>query len=82
VDFSSKFFIISAIFLLAVLVNLPFGFMRSRVKKFSLKWMIYVHLPVPLVILARLFSQIEFHYIPLFIVGGIIGQLCGGKIKA
>lgn len=81
-DFSSKIFVISAIFCLAVIVNLPFGFLRSRVKKFSLKWMIYVHLPVPLIILARVFSQIEFHYVPLFLLGGIIGQLCGGKIKA
>lgn len=81
-DFSSKIFVIAAIFCLAVLINLPFGFLRSRVKKFSLKWMIYVHLPVPLIILARVFSQIEFHYVPLFLIGGIIGQLCGGKIKA
>ena len=33
-----------------LVLNLPFGFWRSRVKKFSVPWFLAIHLPVPMII--------------------------------
>ncbi|MBI3592017.1 MAG: hypothetical protein HY099_00770, partial [Nitrospirae bacterium] len=47
---------------------------------YSRKWFLYVHMPVPLVILARIITHTDYKFIPLFILAAIVGQLCGGKI--
>lgn len=69
------------IMLFTFILNLPFGYFRSRSKKYSLKWFIYVHLPVPLVIIARLISNADYKFIPLFIISAIFGQFFGGKLE-
>lgn len=74
--------LITAIFCLTVIINVPFGYLRSKAKKFSLKWLLYIHLPVPFIFMARTFSHIGYQYIPIFIVAGVIGQICGGKIES
>ncbi len=64
-------------------LNLPFGFLRGRQKKFSFKWFLYIHLPVPLVILVRIFSHIGFalYTYPLFVAAFFLGQFLGKKIN-
>ncbi len=69
------------IIVLAFVLNLPFGYLRSRSKKYSLKWFIYIHMPVPIVVLARLISQTDYNFIPLFIIAAIVGQFFGGKLE-
>ena len=63
-------------------LNLPFGYFRSRSRKYSLKWFLYIHVPVPLVIIARLVSQTDYKFIPIFVIAAVVGQLCGGRIGA
>lgn len=77
-----KFLPVIGIFTLALIVNLPFGYLRQKSRKYSLKWFLYIHLPVPLIILARLLSHIDFKYIPLFLAAGVVGQFCGGKLES
>lgn len=67
--------------LLAFIINLPFGFYRAGVRKFSWRWLLAVHLPVPLIIAARLTSGIGWGYIPVLIVFAVLGQLLGGMIR-
>ncbi len=31
-------------------INIPFGYWRANVKKFSLQWILAVHIPVPFII--------------------------------
>lgn len=75
--------LIFALFLVA-LINIPFGYWRANVRKFSLPWFFAVHLPVPLV--AYLRSQ--FHYgsivitIALFVGAYFGGQFLGARISA
>ena len=38
-------------------LNLPFGFWRAGVRKFSLPWFLAVHAPIPLVVGLRLGSD-------------------------
>lgn len=73
------FFATLAIFI----VNLPFGYWRANVKKFSRPWFLAVHIPVPIVILIRIFSNIGFalYTYPILVGAFFLGQFFGGKIK-
>jgi hypothetical protein len=64
------------------LLNLPFGYWRAHVRKFSAQWILAVHLPVPLVIACRIFSGLGWHLItfPVVIGAFFCGQLVGGKL--
>lgn len=74
-----KLLIISAIVLT---FNIPFGYWRANVKKFSLQWVLSVHIPVPFIIALRIFSHIGFiWYTYLFLVSAFfIGQKLGAFI--
>ncbi|HHN66277.1 MAG TPA: hypothetical protein ENK09_13050 [Nitrospirae bacterium] len=63
------------------MLNLPFGLLRSKCRKYSFKWFLYIHLPIPVVFLARVTSHLDYHYIPLFLIAAILGQLIGGRIN-
>ena len=65
------------------LLNLPFGYWRSRVRKFSAQWMLAIHLPVPLVIACRVFSGLGWQLIsfPVMIGAFFGGQFLGGWIS-
>jgi hypothetical protein len=79
-DFSSRIVIVAMIFAFTVLINLPFGYLRKKTKRYSLKWFLCIHIPIPFIFLARVLSQLDFRFIPLFIVAAIIGQVWGGKM--
>ena len=65
------------------LFNIPFGYWRSNVKKFSLQWVMAIHLPVPFVIALRYASGIGFAFItyPVLVTAFFLGQFSGSKIK-
>lgn len=65
-----------------LLINLPFGWWRSRVRKFSLQWFLSVHLPVPLVIAVRVFGGLgwEIKTYPCLVGAYCAGQLLGSRI--
>lgn len=70
------------IFIVAIsvfLINLPFGFWRSKVKKFSPQWFLAIHLPVPFIILLRIYSNVgfEFYTYPILIGSFFLGQFLG-----
>jgi hypothetical protein len=71
------------LFLVAVSVfifNLPFGYWRANVKKFSIQWILAIHLPVPFVIALRLLSGIGFQFITYpILVGAFFGGQFAGK---
>jgi hypothetical protein len=62
-----------------LILNLPFGYWRANVNKFSLQWVLAIHLPVPLVIAVRLMSGLSFQLItyPILIAAFFGGQLAG-----
>ena len=63
-------------------LNLPFGYWRARVPKFSRQWILAVHIPVPLVIACRLLSGLGFQLItyPVMVGAFFMGQFVGGKL--
>ncbi len=71
---------INELMLLVFIINLPFGYMRSKAAKFSRQWMMAIHLPVPFVFLLRIFSGLNWTVIPLLVLSDVAGQLAGGKL--
>jgi hypothetical protein len=60
--------------ILVFIFNIPFGYWRTNVKKFSLQWALAVHIPVPFIIFARIYSDIGFAwYTYVFLVGAFFG---------
>jgi hypothetical protein len=67
--------------LFAFLINLPFGYFRSRSRRYSLKWFLSIHIPIVFIVAARLLSNIDFVFVPLFIAATVAGQLFGGRLS-
>ncbi|NJD76489.1 MAG: hypothetical protein FIB08_05255 [Candidatus Methanoperedens sp.] len=72
---------INELMLIVFLINLPFGYIRSNSTKFSRKWIMAIHIPVPFVFLLRMISGLNWTVIPLLILSDIAGQFAGGKLK-
>ena len=68
--------------LLVFLINLPFGYWRGNVQKFSTEWFMAVHIPVPLIIALRVLSGLgwEFKSFPVLIGSFFLGQLLGSGV--
>jgi hypothetical protein len=75
--------VIWIIALAIVVLNLPFGFWRAGVRKFSWQWFVAVHAPVPLAIGLRLASGLGWHLatLPLFVAAFFGGQFLGGRLR-
>jgi hypothetical protein len=71
-----------SIALIVFLLNLPFGFWRSSVKKFSWQWFVAIHLPVPIVVAIRIVSGLGFEPIsyPVLIGAFFLGQFVGARV--
>lgn len=67
--------------LIVFLLNLPFGYLRSKSARFSKQWMMAVHIPVPFIFLLRLLSGFGWKVIPLLMLSDIAGQFAGGKLR-
>ena len=63
------------------MLNLPFGWLRTYTKKFSILWAACIHAPIPLVAIIRVYTGIDWIYIPIFLIFSIAGQLVGGRLK-
>ena len=68
---------------LVALVNIPFGFWRAGVRKFSPAWFLAVHLPVPIAIGLRFASGLGFRWatLPRFVAAFFGGQWLGAKLR-
>lgn len=65
-----------------LILNLPFGYWRANVKKYSLQWALAIHVPVPIVVAIRFYSQIGFalYTYPVLVAAFFTGQFLGVKI--
>ncbi len=76
-----------AAYLLAIggtfVVNLPFGYWRAGVRKFSPQWFLAVHAAVPMVIALRYTLGLPFRWsmLPFFVVAYFGGQYVGSRLR-
>ena len=74
--------ILLMITLLVFILNIPFGYWRANVRKFSLQWYLAIHIPVPVIVALRLALHLGWHWSTyvLFILAFASGQYVGGKL--
>jgi hypothetical protein len=67
-----------------LVLNLPFGFWRAGVRKFSLAWFLAVHAPVPMIVGMRLAAGLGWRLstFPVLVGAFFGGQLLGGRIRS
>ena len=65
------------------LVNLPFGWWRARLRKFSPAWFVAIHAPVPIVVALRFALGLPFRWtmLPLFVAAYFGGQFVGSRLR-
>jgi len=62
------------------LINIPLGIWKERYKKYSLPWLVVLHLSVPVIIVLRIYLKANPYFIPLFIALAVAGQFVGKKL--
>lgn len=65
---------------LALLINIPFGYLRQQYAKFTFGWYFYVHISIPIIIYLRVKSGFSWKFIPFTLGSAVVGQIIGGKI--
>ena len=67
-----------------LLLNLPFGYLRAGVKRFSVPWFVAVHAGIPLVVGLRLLTDVGWRMatFPLFVGAYAAGHFLGGQFRA
>ena len=68
--------------LLVLVLNIPFGYWRKNVARYSLQWFMAIHIPVPVIILLRLTTGIGFAWYTYVILVSafFLGQQAGSRI--
>lgn len=74
-------FTLIVLILTVVLVNIPLGYCRQGVEKFTFAWYFYVHISIPFIIYLRIKSGYSWKIIPLTVAGAVLGQLVGGRVR-
>ena len=75
----AKIALIAGLFSLSFMLNLPMGMLRARTKNFAMK-IFLIHAAIPVIYFGRLFSGLDFRYIPVFIAAAVLGQIWGGRM--
>jgi phosphatidylserine synthase len=67
----------------AFVSNVPFGYWRAGVRKFSPQWFVAVHAVVPMVIAMRFAFGLPFRWsmFPLFVAAYFGGQFAGSRLR-
>jgi hypothetical protein len=64
-------------------INLPFGYWREGVRRFSPAWFVAVHAAVPLVVALRIWLGIDWSWstLPLLVAAYFAGQTVGARLR-
>lgn len=64
-------------------LNIPFGYVRQGYMKFTFKWFLAIHAPIPFVILFRHLFGLGFqlYTYPIMVSAFFLGQFAGKKIR-
>ena len=69
--------------LITFVINIPLGYWREGVRKFSARWFIAVHAAVPLVIALRILAGIEWRILTIgfLVLCYFFGQFTGARLR-
>jgi len=71
---------ISALLVLAFLMNLPLGWWRRGRRRFSPSWFAAIHASIPLLIATRFALGISYWVVPLEVALAAAGQVLGARL--
>ncbi len=80
----AKLALVTGLFALSFMLNVPFGFLRSKFRKLTFMWFVCIHAAIPVIALGRYFLTdlgLDYRYIPVFIAAALLGQVWGGKLE-
>ncbi|MBI5756626.1 MAG: hypothetical protein HZA12_06845 [Nitrospirae bacterium] len=63
----------------AFILNFPFGILRVKTRKYSLAWLLCIHIPVIPVIFMRISTGFTYRVIPFTLGVSILGQFLGAR---
>jgi hypothetical protein len=65
-------------------LNIPFGYWRANKQKYSLQWLLAVHLPVPAMVAFRTLAGLgwELKTFPVLVGAFFLGQFVGGRVHS
>jgi hypothetical protein len=69
--------------LFVFILNIPFGYWRGGTRKFSRDWYLAIHIPVPVIVLMRIYFDLGWgweSYVYL-VTAFFLGQLTGKLIR-
>ena len=69
--------LLALVIVLAIGINLPFGAWRTTTRKFSLRWFLSIHLPIPAIFVIRRAAGFGWDYVPVMVACAVTGQLAG-----
>ena len=61
------------------ILNIPFGYWRANVKRFSWQWVLAIHIPVPFIIFMRIYTHVGFGWetYVFLVISFFLGQKMG-----
>jgi hypothetical protein len=64
-------------------LNVPFGYWRAGLRKFSAPWFVAIHAPIPVAVALRFAAGVPFRLstLPLFVAAYFAGQWIGGRLR-
>jgi hypothetical protein len=73
--------LIPLICLVLVVINIPFGFIRSRNKKFTRVWGRCIYIPILISYIFRKSAYLSYSATPFFLFATLSGQILGGMLS-
>ena len=67
-----------------LVLNVPFGYWRAGLRKFSPLWFVAIHAPIPIAVALRMSLGMGFQAktLPLFVAAYFAGQFLGARLRA
>lgn len=65
----------------ALILNIPFGYIRENYPKFSGMWLFWIHASIPVLVYLRLKLHVSAWLIPLTITFAVFGQIIGSRLR-
>ena len=66
---------------LAFFLNIPCGYIRESCRKFSMRWWLWIHATIPLLIVYRIVFGTSKWFIPVGILLAVFGQVAGSRLR-
>jgi len=79
----NEYLALAVVCIIVFIVNMPFGYWRGGVKKFSLQWFLAVHIPIPMIVALRYGFHLGFqlYTYPFMVAAFFFGQMVGAKYR-